>query len=194
MARAGDVIENPLTGERVTFLETSRESGGRLLRMEYIFPPGFSIPEHVHPHQEERWEVLSGTLRGRVGGRERSYAEGERVVGPAGVPHAWRNPGDEELRLLAELRPALHMDTLLETSFGIMRGWKTNKWGAPKYLLQIAVLADEAKDDFYPTGVPRSVWRASMALFGVLAWLGRLLGYGAQSTAARSDGCTLTGP
>ena len=54
---------------------------------------------------EERHEVLSGTLRGRVGGQERDYAEGERVVGPAGVPHAWRNASsEEELRIISEIR------------------------------------------------------------------------------------------
>ena len=85
MAKAGDVIENPMTGERITFLKTTQETNGQLLRFEYVLPPGFTIPEHVHPHQEERHEVLSGMLRGRVGGQERDYTDGERVVGPAGV-------------------------------------------------------------------------------------------------------------
>ena len=92
MAKAGDVIENPITGERITFLKTTQETDGEMLRFEYVVPPRFSIPEHVHPHQEERHEVLSGTLWGRVGGQERDYAQGERVVGPAGVPTPGRTP------------------------------------------------------------------------------------------------------
>ena len=32
MARKGDVIENPVTGERITFLETSESTDGGLLR------------------------------------------------------------------------------------------------------------------------------------------------------------------
>jgi quercetin dioxygenase-like cupin family protein len=91
MAKAGDIIENPITGERITFLKTTRETNGELLRFEYVVPPRFFIPEHFHPHQEERREVLSGTLRGCVGGQERDYSEGERVVGPAG-----RAPRPEE--------------------------------------------------------------------------------------------------
>lgn len=31
MARAGDMIENPLSGERITFHETGAETGGRYL-------------------------------------------------------------------------------------------------------------------------------------------------------------------
>ncbi len=32
MAKAGDVIDNPTTGERITFLETTLETNGELLR------------------------------------------------------------------------------------------------------------------------------------------------------------------
>ena len=67
MAPQGDVVENTLTGERVTFLETVGDTGGDLLRFEYALPPGWFVPAHIHPRQE----VLSGTLRGRVGGQER---------------------------------------------------------------------------------------------------------------------------
>jgi len=178
VAGRGDVMEYPLTREKVILLETTRDTGGELQRFEYVLPSRFSIPEHVHPRQEERHEVLSGTLWGRVGGRERSFGEGERAVGPPGVPHAWRNASDREgLRIVSELRPALHMEILLETSFGVMRAWKTNKMGAPGYLLQLAVLADEVKDDFYFTGVPRPVWNAFMVASGILARLGRMPGY-----------------
>jgi quercetin dioxygenase-like cupin family protein len=181
VAKAGDVIENPITGERITFLKTTRETNGELLRFEYVLPPGFTIPQHVHPHQEERHEVLSGTLRGRVGGQERSYAAGERVVGPAGVPHAWRNPSsEEELRFVSELRPPLAFETIMETSFGLARDGKTTKQGIPKNPLQLAVLVDETRRTFYSSRVPVAVQEVFLALFGVVASVGRLLGYKAR--------------
>jgi mannose-6-phosphate isomerase-like protein (cupin superfamily) len=99
-----------------------------LLRFEYVLPPRFSIPEHVHPRQEERHKILSGILRGRVVGRERDFREGELAVGPPGVPHAWRNPSeDEELGFASELRPALHLEALIEVSFGLARDLKTDR-------------------------------------------------------------------
>ncbi len=181
MAKAGDVIENPITGEQITFLKTTRETNGELLRFEYVLPPGFTIPEHVHPRQEERHEVLSGTLRGRVGGQERDYAEGQRVVGPAGVPHAWQNPSsDEELRFVSELRPPLVFETILETTFGLARDGKTTKQGIPKNPLQLAVLVDETRGMFYSSRVPVAVQEAFLTLFAVLASVGRLLGYRAR--------------
>jgi quercetin dioxygenase-like cupin family protein len=181
VAKAGDIIENPVTGERITFLKTTQETNGELLRYEWVLPPGFTIPEHFHPHQEERHEVLSGTLRGRVGGQERAYAEGERVVGPAGVPHAWRNPSsEEELRIISELRPPLVFETLMETSFGLARDGKTTKQGIPKNPLQLAVLVDETRGMFYFSRAPVAVQEAFLTLFAVVASVGRLLGYKAR--------------
>jgi quercetin dioxygenase-like cupin family protein len=181
VAKAGDIIENPVTGERITFLKTTQETNGELLRFEYVLPPGFTIPEHFHPHQEERHEVLSGTLRGRVGGQERDYAEGERVVGPAGVPHAWRNPSsEEELRIVSELRPPLVFETIMETSFGLARDGKTTKQGIPKNPLQLAVLVDEMRGMFYSSRAPVAVQEAFLTPFAVVASVGRLLGYKAR--------------
>jgi quercetin dioxygenase-like cupin family protein len=178
MAKAGDLIENPATGERITFLQTTHETNGKLLRFEYVLPPGFTTPEHVHPHQEERHEILSGMLRGRVGDQERDYGKGERVVGPAGVPHAWQNPSrDEQLRFVSELRPPLVFETILETTFGLARDGKTTKQGIPKNPLQLAVLVDETRGMFYSSRVPVAVQEAFLELFGVLASVGRLLGY-----------------
>jgi quercetin dioxygenase-like cupin family protein len=181
VAKAGDIIENPVTGERITFLKTTKETNGELLRFEDVLPPGFSIFEHFHPHQEERHEVLSGTLRGRVGAQERNYAEGERVVGPARVSHAWRNPSsEEELRIISEIRPPLAFETILETSFGLARDGKTTKQGIPKNPLQLAVLVDEMRGMFYSSRVPVAVQEAILTLFAVVASVGRLLGYKAR--------------
>lgn len=65
---------------------------GQLLEIVREMPPRRNIcgdGVHCHPRQQERHEVFSGTLRGRVGGRERDYRPGEQAVGPPGLPHAW---------------------------------------------------------------------------------------------------------
>jgi mannose-6-phosphate isomerase-like protein (cupin superfamily) len=189
LTKAGDTIENPLSGERITFLEVPSETNGDLLRFDWRIPPGFSIPEHLHLRQEERHEILSGTLRGRVAGREQDYGQDHRVTGPPGVPHAWRNPSDdEELRILSELQPALGFESLLETSFAIARDLKTDRLGTPKHLLRIFILLDEAGGEIYPAGVPMRVWRAFLALVAAIARAGRLLGYEAHSPVRRPTG------
>jgi hypothetical protein len=110
------------------------------------------------------------------------FREGERAVGPPGVPHAWRNPSENEhLRIVSEVRPALHMEALIEVGFGLARDLKTGRRNVPKHLLRMIVLANEAKHEFYATGVPRLVRGAFPALLGVLAYLVGRLGYGALS-------------
>jgi hypothetical protein len=47
MASQGDVIEDPLTGVRITFQQTT---GDELLPFEYVLPPRFSIPESTSTH------------------------------------------------------------------------------------------------------------------------------------------------
>ena len=192
MAQPGDVIEHPSLGARMTFLKTSGETNGELLRVEVVLPPGFSMAEHVHPRQEEQHQVFSGTLRARVGGQERDYKAGERVVGPPGVPHAWRNPsGSEDLHIVSEHRPASHTEHMLETGFAIAQDLEADKKGVLKHVLRAAVLLDEIKEDFYFTGAPL---RTLMTVFVALAFIGRLLGYGTgyreddnQATVVRSD-------
>lgn len=178
MARAGDTIRNPLSGERITFLKTTGETDGRLLRFEYLLPPGFSIPEHVHVGQEERHEIVSGSLRGRIAGHEQIYVGGQTVIGPAGVPHAWRNPSDDEdLLMISELRPALRFEPLIVTAFALATDLKTNKLAVPGRLLRLAVLLDGSRNDFYSTQIPNLVWKAALALNAALARVGRSLGY-----------------
>src|SRR5688572_11391798 len=107
MAKAGDIIEHPVTGERLIFRKTAQDTGGELLQGELIVKPhGFVAAEHIHPLQEERFEVLAGNVTFRVNGIERKANTGEKVIIPAGTPHAWWNDGDQEARLLGEFLPA----------------------------------------------------------------------------------------
>jgi len=72
VARAGDVLENPTTGERIVFRKTAVETNGEALEYEILFTPrGFGAQEHHHPRQQERHEVLEGELGIVVAGRER---------------------------------------------------------------------------------------------------------------------------
>jgi len=168
-----------LSGDRFRILESAQQTDDGSLRGDYFAPPGAKVPEHVHLGQEESFEVVSGMLGVRVGGRELTLSPGQSAVGPPDVPHMWWNPGDEEVHFLVGLRPGLHMETVFETWFGLARDGKTVGW-LPKNPLQLAVLADEVGGWFYYTGVPKPVWKALFAPVALLALIGRLLGYRAR--------------
>src|ERR687893_435046 len=85
MIRKGDTIENPVTGERVTFLETSAETGGELVLIETtVAPNGFVAAEHIHPYQSERFEVIEGVVEFRLDGETVVAREGDVVMVEAG--------------------------------------------------------------------------------------------------------------
>jgi quercetin dioxygenase-like cupin family protein len=174
MARSGQELNHPVTGERIVWHDVAGDTGGALLRLElFAAPGGFVAAEHVHPNQEERFEVRAGTLGLRVDGVERVLRAGDVAVVPPGRPHAWWNAGDDEARLLGELRPALRTEMFFETFFGLAQDGKVNRKGLPN-LLQLAVLMRE-----YPEEIRLARPSAGMqkALFGPLALAGRLLGY-----------------
>ncbi len=76
MVKSGDVFEHPVTGEKIIVRKTARDTGGELYQMDFYLQSGaFVAAEHIHPLQEERFEVISGTLRGRVAGKEVSGAQ-----------------------------------------------------------------------------------------------------------------------
>jgi mannose-6-phosphate isomerase-like protein (cupin superfamily) len=174
MIRAGDVIENPVTGERIVFHQTARETSGEAVVFEtFVQPHGFVAAAHVHPKQDERFTVVSGRLGLRVGGEKIHAGPGETLTIPAGTPHRFWNAGGDEVRFRCEVRPALQFEELLETMFGLAADGKTNRKGMPNPL-RLAVIARAHFDVVQLPFPPALVQRIGLALG---APLGRLLGY-----------------
>jgi quercetin dioxygenase-like cupin family protein len=176
MIRAGDAIENPVTGERIVFHKTSRETNGEAVVIEaFVKPTGFVAAAHVHPHQDERFEVLRGTVGFRSGKQKLELGPGGRLTIAAGTPHAFWNAGEDEAHFVCEVRPALQFEQLLETMFALANDGKTNKKGLPNPL-RLAVIARAHFDDVRLPFPPVWMQRAGLALG---APVGRLFGYGA---------------
>jgi mannose-6-phosphate isomerase-like protein (cupin superfamily) len=181
MTRAGDTIENPVTGERIVFRQTSRETNGQAVVIEaFVQPNGFVAAAHVHPSQEERFEILSGEVGFKIG-REKSVAgPGQRLVVPAGAPHKFWNAGDDVAHFVCEVRPALQFESLLETMFTLAADGRTNRKGMPNPL-RLAVIARAHFDTVRLPQPPAWLQRAGLALG---APLGRALGYRSTYTPA----------
>jgi quercetin dioxygenase-like cupin family protein len=174
MARAGDVLEHPVTGEKVIWRRVAAETQGELLQGDlFARPGGRPAAAHVHPNQEERFEVLTGTLTLCVDGEERLLSQGDVAVITAGKSHVWWNAGDDEVHLLGEFRPALRTEMFFETFFGLATDGKTNRKGLPNPV-QLAVLMREYEDELHLASPPLI---AQKAVFAPLAVVGRLFGY-----------------
>lgn len=165
MARTGTTIENPVTKERFTFLATAQDTEGELLRVDLTVAPGGGIRmRHVHPRQEERWEITEGRARFRLGREEVLAGPGETVVAPPGTPHAFVNAEDEDLSTIVELRPALRAEELFETIAVLAAGGALDDEGRPPPLLAMAIgreFREEAVLPYVPLAVQRALLTAA---------------------------------
>lgn len=178
MARAGDVMEDPGTGARAVFRTAAADTNGQLLRMDFTVPPHVPVSgEHIHPRMEESFEVLSGTFGFLVDGQEHVGGAGHRVVVPPGVRHNFWLVGDEAGEIRFEFRPALRAEEVFETLWSLARDGKIDRKTGRPGILQAAVLLSEYRNEYVLARPPLPVQRV---VFGVLAPVGKLLGYRAR--------------
>jgi quercetin dioxygenase-like cupin family protein len=177
MAYAGQTLKNPASGERITFRQTAAETDGELVAIDLELPPGARIPGrlHIHPKQEERFEVVAGTMRFRLRRKRVVAGPGEVVVVPPGVPHDFANVGDEPALVRVDIRPALKMEQLFETAVALAEQGRTMMNGIPRPL-DLALFTREFKDEVQAAFPP--LWLQRLAL-APLARLARRRGHDA---------------
>lgn len=174
MSKAGDVFENPVTGEYGYVRVGTEETNGALLVSDLrVHPGGAVLGPHFHPNADERFTVVKGKIGYMVGGQKGILQAGESADLPRGITHDWWNAGDEEARVIVEIRPGARMELMMITMFALAREGKTNNKGMPN-LLQLAATSQEFADVFQPMYPPRWIQRI---LFGILAPVARLFGY-----------------
>ena len=173
MISSGQTIENPVTGERITFHKTSRDTGGEYVLVEAAVAAGGSVAAHVHPYQTEEFEILSGSVEFRKDGDKVVATEGDSVTVEPGTVHRFKNVGGDEARFLAKVSPALEFESFLETMFALAADGKTNKKGMPNPV-RMTVIANAYFDDVRAPHVPGAIQKAVLSAG---AAVGRLVGY-----------------
>ena len=168
MISPGQTLENPVTGERFTFTDTAATTGGELLAFELGLRPGGSVPiSHVHPIQSERFEVIEGSMRFRLGRRTVVAGPGEVVEVAPGVRHSFANDGEGEARVRVEVRPALAMEKMFAEVIAMAQAGRMTRRGMPRNLFDLAVLArtyDQVAHAPFLTVGPQRVLLAPLVL------------------------------
>lgn len=174
MIKQGDSITNIRTGQRMHFLKTWAETNGTQLQIECFSPATMQRePEHIHPHQENRFRILAGELRFRINGEEQTFYAGDIVSIPKNVPHHFWNPGTTEAHYIQEFYPALKIDGLFDTFFTLAHEGKLNKKGAPNIFRTASIML------FYKNEIrlTRPAWGIQLFVFKLLAPFSYILGY-----------------
>lgn len=84
----------------------STETGGRFALVEHDLGPRLlGAPVHTHEREDEYSYVLTGRLGVQLGDAVQVVEPGQHVAKPRGIPHAFWNAGDDELRFLETISP-----------------------------------------------------------------------------------------
>ena len=80
------------------------DAAGPLSETSYIgayeYAPGGCISDHVHPHAEQWYYILSGRGVMKVGDEEKTVGAGHLIFIPRNAVHSYQVVGDEPMRLL----------------------------------------------------------------------------------------------
>lgn len=178
MIQPGDKIFNARTGQSMTFLKTGADTGGQLLQMDCISPPGgIKEPEHIHPKQESRARMISGSCTFLVDGKERIVQAGEEIIIPANVRHYFYNSGKEDAHYIQEFRPAGTIADFFDTFFALSREGKLNAKGIPNFF-HASLIMLKHKDDIRVITPP---WPIQLLSYWVCAPIGLMMGYKAKA-------------
>lgn len=171
--RAGEVYENPASGERaVVVIGTQETNGERLVVDLHLRPGGGMVGRHYHPNLKEVFKVIEGRVTYTLDGQQQVAAPGDTVIIPAGRLHDFWNPDASEALVRVDVQPAGRFAELIKNGFGLAQDGKTDSTGKPS-LLQIALLAREFDDVIRYDKGPRLI---QQLLFLALTPLAKLKG------------------
>jgi len=142
-----NVITNPITGEKATFLKESADTNGEYTKiMVELTPRAKGVPTHYHTRITEEFEVLEGEMFVRAGKEKKILKSGEKVFVETGILHTFRNDTDQPVKFTVEIRPAsVGFERSIRCAFGLARDGETKKSGLPKKIVHLALLAKWGK-------------------------------------------------
>jgi quercetin dioxygenase-like cupin family protein len=97
----------PAIGVGITAKATGESTHDAYSLFEYAVPGGVNgPPPHVHTREDESFICLAGQLEVMLGGETFVLAHGDYLLLPRDVVHTFRNPFDEEARVISVVSPA----------------------------------------------------------------------------------------
>lgn len=178
-------VENPVTGERFRFHSPPDDPTTDSLVFDLWASPEMTPPgTHVHPQQDESFEVRAGAVGLERDGVYETVDTGEAATVEAGTPHTWSPVGQDELHLAVRFEPGLAAEAFLRDLAALARDGAVGDDGVPS-LLHVAALYDAYGYDLMHLASPPLV--VQRVLFAALVPVARWRGYAANPVPERAD-------
>ena len=100
---AGDAFD--WRGAHVVIKASGADTLGQLAVMEFTYPPGLSVPAHVHDGEDEMFYIVDGELEGFCDDERWTATAGTFVFVPRDRPHGLAVRGDGPARGLVIVGP-----------------------------------------------------------------------------------------
>ena len=143
------------------------ETDGEYVEMEWSMPPGaFAPPPHLHPTQEESYEILEGAMEVMIGRSWQRLETGDSAVVPVGERHTFRMAG-VPVRVRNFHRPGGRFDEFIERQHRFVTSDRFRGLKSPSTGVVMAAAWHEHRDLLVPTN---PVLKAGVSL---LAPIGR---------------------
>lgn len=174
MAKKGQILKNPQSGDTYEFLETAKETNGERVTIKVTLKTkGPLVPDHMHLLQDESFEIVAGKLTILSAGKTTILSPGDKIAFPKNSPHNHYNDDDKtDTVFIQTLSPALDFEYLLETIVGLSADGKMPNGKAG--LVQELVILKYIDSKSFLTKIPLGVQKL---LMNTVAPVGRLLGY-----------------
>jgi quercetin dioxygenase-like cupin family protein len=95
-----------LFGDTYTFLVTGRDTTGEYAVLEISSPSGSGAPLHKHAREVEGFYVVRGEFMFQYGDKKLKAEEGTFLHLEKGIPHTFKNVGNDTGKLLSTIVPA----------------------------------------------------------------------------------------
>ena len=132
--------------------------------------PGGKSAIHVHPNQEEIYEIKEGEMEVYLHNHWKLLKAGERVTIPKGTVHAFRNAGKKKVVALNVHNPGLRFGQMLEETQQLIKEGKLTGTSGFKNIIYMCMQMLKYNDVMVPVKPP-------LSLVKVMAKMGKRLGY-----------------
>ena len=126
-------IQNKVTGEQITFLESAKDNGGGRSVLKFKVEPKANTPLHYHNRFDEKFEVLDGVLTVVTGKTKVKLKKDETATAYKTVRHRWINETSDVTEFLVIITPGnLDVENMFKMYCGLANDGQSNKHGIPK--------------------------------------------------------------